>query len=60
MAGCFPPLPILCAHLSLISLMVLTHLLFQLFLSPYRRLCTFLGRPLMTNLEPSRQHSGTQ
>jgi hypothetical protein len=33
-----------------ISLMVLTHLLFQLFLSPFRRLCAFIGRPLMTSL----------
>jgi hypothetical protein len=40
-------------HLSPISLMILTHLLFQLFLSPFRRLCAFLGRPLMTNLRNS-------
>jgi hypothetical protein len=33
--------------------MALTHLLFQLFLSPYRRLCPFLGRPLMTGLRNS-------
>jgi hypothetical protein len=45
------------AHLSRITLMVLTHLLFQLFLSPFRRLCAFLGRPLMTNL---RDSIGTQ
>jgi hypothetical protein len=41
------------ARLSHITLMVLTHLLFQLFLSPFRRLCTSLGRPLMTNLRDS-------
>jgi hypothetical protein len=41
------------AHLSPITLMVLTHLVFQLFLSPFHRLCTFLGRPLMTNLRDS-------
>jgi hypothetical protein len=43
------------AHLSPISLMELTHLLFQLVLSPYRRLCicAFLGRPLMTDLRNS-------
>jgi hypothetical protein len=38
------------AHLSPITLMVLAHLFFQLFLSPFCRLCAFLGRPLMTNL----------
>jgi hypothetical protein len=38
------------AHLSPISLMELTFLLFQLFMSPFRRLCAFLGRPFMTNL----------
>jgi hypothetical protein len=46
------------AHLSPIPLMIPTHLLFQLLLSPFRRLCsslcTFLGRPLMlTNLRDS-------
>jgi hypothetical protein len=41
------------AHLSPITLMEFTHLLFQLFLSPFRRLCAFLGRPLMTNLRDS-------
>jgi hypothetical protein len=45
----FPP----AAHLSPISLMEFTHLLFQLFLSPFRCLCAFLGRPLMTNLRDS-------
>jgi hypothetical protein len=42
------------AHLPPITLMVLTHLLFQLFLSPLRRLCAFNGD------EPSKQHSDTQ
>jgi hypothetical protein len=42
------------AHLPPITLMVLTYLLFQLFLlSPLRHLCAFLGRPLMTNLRNS-------
>jgi hypothetical protein len=41
------------AHLSPITLMILTHFLFQLFLSPFRRLCAFLCRPLMTNLRDS-------
>jgi hypothetical protein len=43
------------AHLSPISLMVLMHLLFELFLSPYRRLCAFLGRPLMAYLRKKAQ-----
>ena len=42
------------AHLLPIKLMALTYLLFQLFLSPLRRLCAFLGRPLMT-----KRHSST-
>ena len=41
------------AHLPPITLMVLTYLLFQLFLSPLCRLRAFLGRPLMTNLRNS-------
>jgi hypothetical protein len=35
------------AHLSPITRMVLTHLLFQLFLSPFCRLRAFHGCPLM-------------
>jgi hypothetical protein len=46
------------AHLPPITLMVLTHLLFQLFLSPLRRLCAFPWPP--AHDEPSQQHSDTQ
>jgi hypothetical protein len=41
------------AHLPPITLMVLMYLIFQLFLSPPRRICAFLGLPLMTNLRNS-------
>jgi hypothetical protein len=41
------------AHLSPITLMVLTHPLFQLFLSPFCRLRAFHGCPLMANLRDS-------
>jgi hypothetical protein len=41
------------AHLSPITIMVLTHLFFQLFLSPFCRLHAFHGCPLMANLRDS-------